>query len=83
MGLDIVEFVMSVEEKFQIEISDEIKVTFVKPKTVIDYVFSRVQNKYSREQVAEIIWEILIYETGIDRSRFDENSRFIEDMGLD
>lgn len=83
MGLDIVEFVMSVEEEFQIEIPDETKTTFVNLKTGIDYVFSRVQNRCSREQVAEIVWKILIYETGIDRSRFDENSRFIEDMGLD
>lgn len=83
MGLDIVEFVMSVEEEFQLEIPDNVKATFVNPRTIIDYIALQVQEKFTREQVAEKIWEILVYKTGIKRSKFDEDSRFIEDMGLD
>jgi acyl carrier protein len=83
MGLDLVEFVMAVEEEFQLEIPNEVKEGFVKPKPVIDYVAAQVQGKFTREQVAEKIWSILIYETSIDRTKFDENSRFIEDMGID
>ena len=83
MGLDIVEFVMSVEEKFQLEIPDEVKATFVNPKGIVNYVALQVQEKYTREQVAEEIWRILVYEPRIDRLKFDENSLFIEDMGLD
>jgi acyl carrier protein len=83
MGLDIVEFVMSVEEEFQIEIPNDVPETFINTKTVIDYVHSQVQDKFTREQVAEKIWEILVNETGINRKKFDENSHFIEDMELD
>lgn len=83
MGLDLVEFVMSVEEEFELEIPNEIAASFVNPKTIIDYVASQVQGKFTRQQVAEKIWEILVYETAIDREKFDEESRFIADMGLD
>lgn len=83
MGLDIVEFVMSVEEEFQLEIPNKVAKTFVNPKMVIDYVTLQVRDKFTREQVAEKIWKILDYENAIQRSEFDENSRFVEDMGLD
>ena len=74
--------VMSVEEEFQIEIPNEITETFVDPKSLIDYVASQVRGELTREQVAEKIWEILIDVIGIEREKFDENSRFIEDMGI-
>jgi acyl carrier protein len=74
---------MSLEKEFQLDISDNAKESFVTPKAIIDYLFSQVQDKFAREQVAEKIWEILVYETGINRSKFDENSLFIADMGID
>lgn len=83
MGLDLVEFVMSVEEEFELEIPDEIAASFVNPKAIIDYVSLQVEGKFSRHQVAEKIWEILVYETGINREKFNEESRFIADMGID
>jgi acyl carrier protein len=83
MGLDLVEFVMAVEQEFKLEIPDEAAETFVSPKFVIDYIFSQRKESLTREEVAEKVWQILVYETAIKREDFDENSRFIQDMGID
>jgi hypothetical protein len=83
MGMDIVEFVMAVEEEFEINIPDNIAATFVNPKLIIDFVTLQANGKYSRDEVAEKIWTILVYLTEINRESFNENSRFVEEMGLD
>lgn len=83
MGLDLVEYAMRIEEEFEIEIPDEVAEKLITPKDVIDYVLSRIGNQKSREEIAEKIWELLVDETGVDRTKYDENSRFIQDMGLD
>jgi acyl carrier protein len=43
---------MSLEKEFQLDISDNAKESFVTPKAIIDYLFSQVQDKFAREQVA-------------------------------
>ncbi len=85
MGLDLVEMVMRIEEEFEIIIPDEVSVTLVTPKTVIDYLMSRpeVSEKWSRDYVTISVWLIIEDEAGIDRNDYNENSRFIEDMGMD
>jgi hypothetical protein len=82
MGLDLVEFVIRVEEEFDLYIPDEVRSSFVTPRRVIDYISSQTPEK-AREEVAGKVWKILVYETGIDRSKFNEDSRFIEGMGID
>jgi len=81
LGLDLVEFVMRVEEEFDLDIPDEIRSTLVTPRKVIDHLSSRMPGP--RDEIAEKVWEFLEYETGIDKSNFTEDSRFIEDMGID
>ena len=86
MGLDLVEMVMRIEEEFEIEISDEISVTFTSPKIVIDYLHSLPKYQGDiryREYIADKVWIIIEDEAGINRQDFNENSRFIEDMGMD
>jgi len=85
MGLDLVELVCRVEEEFEIKIPDEVAVTLVTPGTVIDYLMTipKINEKCSRNYVAIIVWLILEDETGIDRKDYNEDSRFIEDMGMD
>ncbi len=85
MGLDLVNTVMRIEEEFEIEIPDKVAMTLVTPKTVIDYLMSRqeVKEKWSRDYVTISVWMILEDEAGIDRKDYNENSRFIEDMGMD
>ncbi len=82
MGLDIVELIIAVEEEFKIYIPRDVASAIVNNRMLIDYVYSQTNNK-SREEIAEKIWEILIEETGIERDKFNEESLFLEDMGLD
>jgi len=85
MGLDLVETVMRIEEEFEITIPDEVSVTLTTPRMVIDYLISRpeVNKKWSRDYVAISVWLIIEDEGGINREDFNEDSRFIEDMGMD
>lgn len=85
MGLDLLEMTIRIEEEFEITISDETAETLVNPKTVIDYLMSRpeVNEKWSRDFVANSVWLIIEDEGAIDRKNYNEDSRFIEDMGFD
>ena len=85
MGLDAVETVMRIEEEFEITIPDEIAATLTTPREVIDYLMTRseVSEKWSRDNAAMSVWLILEDELGIKREDYNEDSRFIEDMGMD
>jgi hypothetical protein len=85
MGLDLVEMVCRIEEEFEVIISDEVAVTFVTPRTVIDYLMTQpnINGKLSRDYIALSVWLMLEDEVGINRANYNEDSRFIEDMGLD
>jgi acyl carrier protein len=83
MRLGLIELTYAIEEEFKINISNETAETLTTPKTVIDFVHSQVDWKFTREQVTEKFWQILVFETGIDQEKFDEDSRFVEDMELD
>lgn len=85
MGLDLVEMVMRIEEEFEITIPDEAAVTMVTPGTVIDYLMTlpEINEKWSREQVRQVVFTIVEDESGNLRDHFNEDSRFIEDLGMD
>lgn len=84
MGLDLVETVMRIEEEFEITIPDEVAETLVTPRTVIDYLMSRseISEKWSRDYIAVSVMLIVEDESGVDRKNFNEDSRFIEDLGM-
>jgi hypothetical protein len=84
MGLDLVETIYSIEEEFKITIPDEIATTLTTPRRVIDYLMSRseVNKKWSRDYVVISVWIIIENEGGINREDFNEDSRFIENMGM-
>jgi acyl carrier protein len=48
MGLDIVEFVMSIEERFAIEIPDRDAQNLTTPRLLVDYIMSRVKSGQDR-----------------------------------
>ena len=79
------EIVIRVEEEFEISISDEGAAQITTPGQLIAYLMARPElaGKRSRDAVAESIWQILEEELGIKRAKFTEDSRFIEDMGMD
>lgn len=85
MGLDLVEMIMRIEEEFEITVPEEAAVTLVTPKTVIDYLMTQpeINEKWSRDYVATSVWIIIEDEAGIIREEHNDDSRFIEDMGMD
>ena len=83
MGLDLVEMVCTLESEFEITIHDEITVTLTTPRAVISYLLSReeVSQKWSKEYVSLSVWMIIENELAVDRKDFNDDSRFVEDMG--
>ncbi len=85
MGMDLVEMIYRLEHEFEITIPDEESVKMTTPRSVIDYLLSRpeVGEKWSKDYVHLSIWMILEEELAINREDFNDDSRFIEDMGAD
>ena len=86
MGLDLVEMVMRIEEEFEIEIPDEAAVTFTTPRHIIEYLMTLPKFRYAnrpREYIADKVRLIIEDEAPIDPRDYHEDSRFIEDMGMD
>lgn len=84
MGLDLVEMVMRIEEEFEITIPDEVAETLVTPRAVIDYLMTipKVNEKSSRDYVHLSVFIIVEDESGVSRDHFNEDSRFVEDLGM-
>lgn len=85
MGMGLLEMVCRIEEEFEIILPDEECEKMTTPRHVIDYLMSRreVSEKWSRDYVSLTIWQIIEDEGGFEVKDFNENSRFIEDMGMD
>lgn len=83
MGLDLVELVIRIEEEFEVTISDESASMMTTPRHVIDYLMEQpnVSRQWSRDYVEITTWLTIEDELAIDRNNFNEDSRFIEDMG--
>jgi acyl carrier protein len=83
--MDRVELVYRVEEEFELKMSDEDAEQITTPRQLIDYLMGRpeVSPKWSRDYVALSVWRMVEDELGIDRDDFNEDSRFIEDMGAE
>ena len=85
MGLDLVETVMRIEEEFEIIIPDHDAMLLTTTREVVDYLMRHpeVAEKWSRDYVADSVWQILEDECEIRREDFNEDSHFIKDMGID
>ena len=82
MGLDTVELVIAVEEKFGISIPNEDAARLYTPRLVIDYLMNGpVGTVTTRDRVAGIVREVIEEETGV--TNFHEDSHCVDDMGLD
>ena len=93
MGLDVVELVVRIENAFGIDIPNEVAPQLTTPGKVIDYVLLQLTDRssgatrlppsgpWTREEVAAIVREVIIDETGIED--FTEDSLFVDDMNLD
>ena len=86
MGLDLVEFMMRVEEEFDVFIPDQNKSLMYTPKDMIEYLADQpsVMKKFgSRDKIAERFWEAAEDELGIDPTEFSEDADFIREMNID
>jgi len=85
MGMEIVALVCRLEEEFEITIPDEVAVTMVTPRIVIDWIAShpKVSGQWSKGYVEVTVWLAIEDELCIKKEDFNDDSRFIEDMGAD
>jgi acyl carrier protein len=85
MGLDTVELIVRIESDFGVSIPNEIAVTLSTPRRVIDYLMQQpsIASGKTRETVALELWFLLEDQLSIERFRYTEDSRFVEDMGID
>jgi len=83
MGLDLVELVMRLEEEFEIKIPDEAASEMTTPRKVIDWIAAQpeVSRQWSRGYVEVTVWLAIEDELGINKGDFNDDSRFIQDMG--
>lgn len=85
MGLDGVELIMSVEEGFDIEISDEEAAAARTPRLLCDVVEKKLRGKVpamSRENIRSKLRQIIIDQLSI-REDFDDDAEFVRDLGVD
>lgn len=87
MGLDSVELVMTFEDTFGVDlIDDEAIERAATPRMVGDLIFSKLKERskgaWTREGVSIAIKEIVTRNFGIDQSVYTEDSRYVEDFGM-
>jgi acyl carrier protein len=87
MGLDIVELVLAVEERFGIEVLD---IDAEKVETVgelQELILKRMQRTTEAPPAASEVWsvlqEILVEEFGIPPGKVKPEARLVADLGLD
>lgn len=94
MGLDLVEFAMAIEERFDIEITDAEASRLLTPRMVMDCVESKDASrsrgtlgleqrprKWTRNQIEQGVRELVRNEFGITDFRDDDN--FVDELKVD
>lgn len=85
MGLEIVEFIMSVEEKFGIEIADRDAEKLTTVRKLIDYIMTKVKPGEDRgcmtqREIHRLRRALIIEQFGV--TQFSDDSRFVQDMRI-
>jgi acyl carrier protein len=86
MGLDTVELVMAIEDEFSIVIPDIYAERLLTVGDVTSYVTERLAREgrpLPREQVFERVCKVTCEQAGTTRDRLTEDTRFIDDLGMD
>lgn len=83
MGLELEELICQIEGEFEISIPDEAAVQLTTPRMLIDWVSAnqRVSKQWSRSYVEITVWQAIEKCLWIKKEDFNDDSRFIEDMG--
>ena len=86
MGLDTVELVMTVEEEFQIEISDTAAAKMRTPGDIQDYVV-RTLSEQGKTVDVDLTWlriqKIIVDQLGVKPERVTKPTLIIEELGAD
>jgi acyl carrier protein len=84
MGLDLVELVLEVEEAFAIEIPDREAQKLTTPRLLQAFIISELKKKnqaFAEDQVKDRLYAIIKRTLGI--KQFNEDDRFVDDLGVD
>ncbi len=86
MGLDTVELVIRFEDSLGITIPNSAAEQMRTPANVIDFSMSELQKQGIapvRKHVAEIVRLLTLDQSGLSPKKYREDSRFVEDFGMD
>ena len=86
MGMDTVEFVMQVEEDFEINIDEVTAANIFKIKDICIYILNSKKIEINEENIQRVFCKIkqIILDLGMNEEReIKLTSRFIEDLGWD
>lgn len=90
MGLDAVELVVAVEEKFSIRIPDAVAAQMITPAIMISYVQEAILRRaedlhetphWTDQEIGEIVRQIIREQLGI--GSFRDTDEFVRDLGVD
>ena len=87
MGLDSVEIVLSAEEMFDIEISDEAAGRMQTVGDMHEFVMSELvrleRPNINRDIVYDLLRNIICMQLGVKREDVVPGARFVQDLGMD
>ena len=87
MGMDTVELVMDIEEKYNLEIKDEETEKLFTVQALCDYIldngFPEVEKDLNSGEVYEYVCQVLVERFNVPRQDIKLESRFVDDLGLD
>lgn len=88
MGLDTVEFILWVEQEFEIEIPDRVTATILTVGQFSTYIHDKLLDLHGSKASSEAeifarIQKFLVAEFKISPEKISCNSTFVNDLGLD
>lgn len=86
MGLDAVELVMAFEEAFDLSIPEKDAEHLITVGDVQDYIFRQTRerpNPPSEDEIFERLKIIISNILSVEPGQIQQNSRFVQDLGMD
>ena len=79
MGLELVDFILSLEKAFGIDIPDRDAAAFRTPRQTVDYLVARADGRWTRAEIERIVCDTVMMEFGITNVPLDAD--FVRDLG--
>ena len=91
MGLEFVEFVMTLEEEFKVDIPDKVAQDLRTSRKVYEWLIHELRadntnaipfgKAWTREQIIQRTRELIRDQFGVEK--FSDDDHFVEDLGID